>query len=355
MFSKDSIDFLKELVETPSPSGFERGAQEVWRRYVSQFADRVESDVQGNSIAVLNEKGKPTVMLVGHCDEIGFMITHVNDQGFIYFSAIGGVDLNILPGKRVLIRTEKGTVKGLIGKIPIHMIDKEEPKKTPKIHEYWIDIGAKSRKEALKRVSIGDPIVLEGSFEMLSGTMAMARGFDDKMGAFAVAEAMRMLSKQKSKLKAAVYGVASVQEEISFAGAMTSAFSIKPDVAIAVDVGLATDTPGVIKERFGEIKLGKGPILDRGSSVSPAVEEFLRKVAKKQRIPFQISAAPVRTGTDADAVFVSRGGVACGLISVPNRYMHTPVEVIDLRDLEWSAKLMASFVAELDTEIDFRR
>lgn len=355
MFSRDSIDFLVQLVETPSPSGFERRAQEIWRRYVSQFADKVESDVQGNSIAVINEKGKPAVMLIGHCDEIGFMVTHVNDQGFIYFSAIGGVDLNILPGKRVLIQTETGTVRGLIGKLPIHMIDKEEPKKPPKIHEFWIDIGARSKKEALSKVSIGDPIVLEGRFEMLSGTVAMARGFDDKMGAFAVAEAMRILSKQRSKIKAAVYGVASVQEEISFAGAMTSAFSIRPDVAIAVDVGLATDTPGVTKERFGETKLGKGPIIDRGSSVSPAVEAFLRKVAKKQRIPFQISASPARTGTDADAVFVSRGGVACGLISVPNRYMHTPVEVIDLRDLEWSAKLLAGFVTALDSKVDFRR
>jgi endoglucanase len=182
----------------------------------------------------------------------------------------------------------------------------------------------------------------------------VARGFDDKMGAFAVAEALRILSR-KRHLKAAVYGVASVQEEISFAGAHTSAFSIKPDVAVAVDVGNATDTPGVSKERYGEIRLGKGPIIDRGSSVSPAVEEMLRKVATRSKIPFQSSAAPRYTGTDADAVFSSRAGVACGLVSVPNRYMHTPVEVLHLGDLEQCAKLMAAFAAQLDPKMDFSR
>jgi putative aminopeptidase FrvX len=354
MLQEKSMDFLKGFVDTPSPSGFERPAQEVWRKYVSEFADRVESDVQGNSIAILNESGKPRVMLVGHCDEIGFMVRYVSDQGFIYFGSIGGVDPNIVPAKRIIISTGKGPVTGVVGRTAVHMMDKEDEKKTIKLHDLWIDIGAKNKKEALRRVSIGDPIVFDTGFEVLSGKLAVARGFDDKMGAFAVAEALRMLSRKK-KLKAAVYGVASVQEEISFAGATTSAFSIQPDVAIAVDVGNATDTPGVSKERYGEIKLGAGPIIDRGSAISPRVEEMLKQVARKNKIPFQACASPRHTGTDADAVFTSRGGVACGLVSVPNRYMHTPVEVIHLGDLEQCARLMAAFVAELDQKMDFRR
>ena len=354
MLDQKSIDFLKQLVETPSPSGFEREAQQVWRDYVSPFADRVESDVQGNSIGILNQGGKPRVMLIGHCDEIGFMVRYINDQGFIYFGAIGGVDPNIVPAKRVIIQTARGPVKGVVGRLAIHMMDKEDEKKAIKLHDLWMDIGAKDKKEALKRVSVGDPIVFDCGFEILSGKLAVARGFDDKMGAFAVAEALRLLSRKK-KLKAAVYGVASVQEEISFAGATTSAFHIDPDVAIAVDVGQATDTPGVSKEKYGEFKLGKGPIIGRGSSVSPRVEEMLKQVAAKGKIPFQASAAPRYTGTDADAVFTSRAGVACGLVSVPNRYMHTPVEVIHLGDLEQCARLMAAFVSQVSEKADFKR
>jgi len=354
MLEKKSLEFLEKFVNTPSPSGFERPAQEVWRAYVSEFADRVDSDVQGNAIGIINERGKPRVMLIGHCDEIGFMVRYINDQGFIYFGMIGGVDPNIVPAKRVIINGEKGPVKGIVGRIAIHLQDREDEKKVPKMHDLWIDIGAKTKEEALERVSIGDPIVFDVGYDILHGDLAVARGFDDKMGAFVVAEALKLLSEDKG-LKAAVYGVSSVQEEISFAGASTSAYTIDPQVAIAVDVGSATDTPGVSKEKHGEIKLGLGPVIDRGSSVSPRVEETLMKVARDNNIPFQVGASPRSTGTDADAVFKSRAGVACGLLSVPNRYMHTPVEVIHLGDLENCAKLMAAFVRQTDDKADFRR
>jgi putative aminopeptidase FrvX len=354
MLDKAALDFLEKFVNTPSPSGFERPAQDVWRSYVSRFADKVDSDVQGNAIGILNERGKPRVMLVGHCDEIGFMVRYVNDQGFIYFGGIGGIDTNIIPAKRVVIHTAKGPVKGVVGRIAIHMQDKDDEKKVPKMHDMWIDIGAKNREEALGRVAVGDPIVFDVGYEVLFGDLAVARGFDDKMGAFVVAEALRLLAEDKG-VKAAVYGVSSVQEEISFAGASTSAFSIDPQIAIAVDVGSATDTPGVSKEKHGETKLGLGPIIDRGSSVSPRVEETLMQVARDNNIPFQVAASPKWTGTDADAVFKSRAGVACGLLSVPNRYMHTPVEVIHLGDLENCARLMAAFVRCLDEKTDFKR
>jgi len=354
MLSKKSLDFLKRFVDTPSPSGFERPAQEVWREYVSKFADEVDWDVQGNSIGVINRGGSPRVMLAGHCDEIGFMVKYVNDSGYIYFSAIGGIDPAIVPARTVSIRTKNGPVPGVIGRTAIHMQDKDDEKKPLKLHEMWIDIGAAGKKEALKRVAIGDPIVFDTGFYVLNGEFAVARGFDDKMGAFAVAEALRILW-EETGLKAEVHGVASVQEEISFAGAMTSAFRIEPHVAIAVDVGNATDTPGISKERFGEITLGKGPIIGRGSAISPGVEAMLKKVADKHKIPWQAGAAPRWTGTDADAIFKSRGGVACGLLSVPNRYMHTPVETIHLGDLENCARLMAAFAAAVTEKMDFRR
>jgi putative aminopeptidase FrvX len=354
MLDKSSLDFLRRFVDTPSPSGFERPAQEIWRAYVSGFADRVDSDVQGNSIGVINEGGKPRIMLIGHCDEVGFMVRHVNEKGFIYFGSIGGVDPNIAPAQKVIIYSEKGAVKGVVGRIAIHMMEKDDEKKGIKMHELWIDIGASSKREALKRISIGDPMVFDAGFEIISGKMATARGFDDKMGAFAVAEALRIISAKK-KLKASIYGVSSVQEEISFAGARTSAFSIEPDVCIAVDVGNATDTPGTSKEKFGEITLGKGPIIHMGSSVSPGVAESLKNIARRRKIAYQNSASPRWTGTDADAVFTSRGGVACGLVSVPNRYMHTPVEMIHLGDLERCSKLMAAFCEEVGPGVDFSR
>jgi putative aminopeptidase FrvX len=354
MLDKRSLDFLQRFVDTPSPSGFERPAQQVWRDYVSGFADRVDSDVQGNSIGVVNEGGHPKIMLIGHCDEVGFMVRYVNDMGFVYFGSIGGVDANIVPAQRVVINSAKGRVKGVVGRTAIHMQEKEDEKKGLKMHEIWIDIGAANKRDALKRLSIGDPIVFDAGFEVISGKMAAARGFDDKMGAFAVAEALRLLSRKK-KLKAAVYGVASVQEEISFAGARTSAFSLNPDVCIAVDVGNATDTPGTSKEKFGEITLGKGPMIHTGSSVSPGVAELLKRVAGKRKIAYQDSASPRWTGTDADVVFSTRGGVACGLVSIPNRYMHTPVEMIHLGDLERGFRLMAAFCEEVAPGTDFKR
>jgi putative aminopeptidase FrvX len=264
------------------------------------------------------------------------------------------VDPNIVSAQRVLINSAKGVVRGVMGRTAIHMQDKDDEKKSVKMHEIWIDIGASSKQDALRRIAIGDPIVFDAGFEIISGKMAAARGFDDKMGAFAVAEALRLLSRKK-KLKAAVYGVASVQEEISFAGARTSAFSLEPDVCIAVDVGNATDTPGTSREKFGEITLGKGPIIHTGSSVSPGVAESLKRAARGHKVAYQASASPRWTGTDADAVFSSRGGVACGLVSIPNRYMHSPVEMIHLGDLEKGFTLMAAFCEEVAPGTDFRR
>ncbi len=348
--NKQAKAFLEEFVNTPSPSGFEATAQRVWKRYVTPFVSEVKSDVYGNTVGVLNPGGKPRVMLAGHCDEVGFMINYINDEGFIYFNTIGGIDPMILPAMRVNIHAEKGVVKGAIGRRAIHMQEKDEKDKL-KIKDQWIDIGARNRKDAEKYVSVGDPITFDIHYQELQNGLVMARGFDDKMGGVVVAEALRILSRRK--LKAAVYGVSTVQEECGIWGARLQAFDIQPDVALATDVTNATDTPGISKERFGDIQLGKGPEIAVGSSVNLQVERHLRKVALKAKIPFQRGASASYTGTDADVIAPTRTGVATGVVSVPNRYMHTPAEIIQLSDLENAAKLMAEFVLSLDTKTSF--
>jgi len=348
---KASLDFLKALLEQSSPSGFEQPVQEVWRRQVKKYADEVRTDVHGNAIAVLNPKGKPRVMLAGHCDEVGFMVNYINDDGFIYFSAIGGVDPVLVSARQVKIFTDKGVVHGVVGRKAIHMMDQEERKKVPEMHKLWVDIGAKDRKETEKLVAIGDPIIFDTGFRMLRNGLAVGRGFDDRIGSFAVAETLRLLAGKK--LKAAVYAVSTVQEEIGLRGAKTSAFGIDPDVGIAVDVGNASDHPDVNKQKVGEMKLGKGPSIARGANINPVVGKGLVAAARKNKIPFQMIGTARATGTDANVIQITRSGVAAGLVSVPNRYMHTPVEVISLDDLDNTCKLLTAYIIGLSSTVDF--
>ncbi len=347
---KESLGFLKELMETISPSGFEEEAMKVWKKRTARHADSVSSDVHGNSIAVLNAKGKPRVMFAGHADEIGYMVKYIDDKGYLYFDTIGGVDLHLVPGERVWIKTGQGRVLGVIGRKPIHLLEVEERKKVAKLDKLWIDIGAADGKQAAKVVSIGDPAVPAVGFQVLRGDKVVARGFDDKAGAFVVSEALRLLSR---KPRAAVFGVATVQEELGLRGATTSAFGIDPQVGIAVDVTFATDCPDMDKKRVGDIKVGGGPVISRGANVNHKVFELLVKTAKREKIPYQIEAAPRATGTDANVIQLTRAGVAAGLVSVPNRYMHTPVELVSLEDLDNTAKLLAAFVLGLTPNTKF--
>lgn len=348
---KESFSFLKKLVETPSPSGFEQPVQKIWRQHVAKYADSVRTDVHGNCIAALNEDGAPRVMLAGHCDELGFIVNYINDEGFIHFRTIGGFDVNTIPGRRVHIHTEHGPVLGVLGKKAVHLMKPEERKKAVEPEDLWIDIGVKDRKEAESVVSIGDPATYTYPLEELRGDLVVARGFDDKMGSFVVAEVVRLLAGRKPK--AAVFSVSTVQEEVGLRGARTSAFGVDPQVGIAVDVTHATDHPKVDKPIAGETKLGKGPVICRGANINPVVARMLTDIARRKRIPYQMEAAPGGTGTDANAIQLTRAGVAAGLLSVPLRYMHTPVEVLSLKDLEDAAKLLAEFVMVLDEKTDF--
>ena len=346
-----SFQFLRQLVKAPSPSGFEQPVQKIVREQMTKFADEVKTDVHGNVIAVKNPGGSPRLMLAGHCDEIGFMIRYIDKAGFIFFSSIGGIDAHIVPGKRVKIHTRNGPVLGVVGKKPIHIMEQEERKKVVKLSEQWIDIGVKDKKEAEKLVSIGDPITFSEGLERLQGELVISRGFDDKMGTFVVCEVLRDIADKP--LEAAVFATSTVQEEVGLRGARTAAYFINPQVGIAVDVGVASDFPEVDKKKEGEIRIGEGAILYRGANINPKVAELLMTIAQEENIPYQLSGEAKATPTDANVIQISRAGVAAGLVSVPLRYLHTPVEVLSLRDLENVVKLLSTFVQRLNGKMSF--
>ncbi|NLE07793.1 MAG: M42 family metallopeptidase [Dehalococcoidales bacterium] len=347
----NSFTFLKTLVDTPGPSGYEQRVQSVFRERVKQYAENVRTDIMGNVFATVNPGGSPKIMLAGHADEIGFQIRYISDEGMLYFGSIGGHDTVVTVGQRVTVHTSGGPVPGVLGRKAIHLLDADERTKMPKLDDLWIDIGAKDKKDAESVVSIGDCVTYQQELQKLRGTLCAARSFDNKMGVFIVAEALRILSKMK--LKAAVVGVSTVQEEIGLRGAQTSAFGVDPLVGIATDVGHATDYPSADKKKVGDIKLGGGPKITRGANINPVVFGLMVKTAKEMKIPYQIVAAPGGTGTDANVIQLSRSGVAAGLLSVPLRYMHTPNEIMDLKDIENTAKLMAGICERIDSSIDF--
>lgn len=345
---EESFKFLQNLVAAPSPSGYEQPAQRVFRDYISGFA-MVSTDVMGNVIGYVPGEGadRMKVMVVGHCDEIGFQVKLIDDNGFIWFGAIGGVDPQIAVGQRVLIHTDGGPVPGVIGRKPIHLLEAKDRDTVVKLDAQYIDIGAASKKDAEELVRLGDPITFDRKLERLHGDRVTARGFDDKAGVFVVAEVLRMMSECGRKPPVDVYCVASVQEEVGLRGGKTSAYSIDPDVGLCVEVFFASDQPDVDKKLNGDISLGKGPIIPRGSNVNHYLFDLLVSVSKEHDIPIQVMGLPRASGTDANVMQVSRGGVATGLVTIPLRYMHSPVEVLSLSDLENTAKLIVMAIHRL--------
>ncbi len=339
--------FLTDLLAARSPSGDEFESQAAFDRHVKPAADVYRNDAMGNRIAVLNPKGDPILMLAGHLDELGLIITYINPEGFLYFNTIGGHDKTMIAGRRVVIRTAKGNVRGITGKRAIHLMSPEDRKKVPEVHEMWIDIGATSKADALERIAIGDTATYDHEFELLHGYIGTARAFDNKAGAYIVGETLIRLAAAKKKTAAQVVAVGTAQEEIGVRGATTSAYAVNPHIAIAVDVGHATDHPDCDNRKYGETKLGGGPIICRGPNINPLVFAHLVKAAQKAKIPYQLEADPGPTGTDARAIQTARGGVATGLISVPLRYMHTPSEMVDLADIEASVQLLVEFAKGL--------
>ena len=349
-----SLSFLRSLVNTPSPSGHEVRGQRVWLDYVRPFAQETFSDAYGNCVAVLNKGGSPRLMLAGHADEIALVVNFIDPEGFVYVRKLGGIDPAITKAQRVVIHTRQGPVKGVVGNVAPHLIKVEKDRKLPEIHELFIDLGAGSRKEAEKLVQVGDPITLADEFDLLRGDLAVARGFDNRIGTFAVAEALRLLQESKRRLKAEVCAVSNIMEETGLFGARQIAYALKPDVALVVDVTHATDYPTVNKPMHGDVKIGKGPTLTHGGCNHPEVVARLEAVARKQGIRLQHEAMSATSGTDTDAIFWTRGGIPSGLVSLPNRYMHSPVELVSLKDLERIPELLAGFALSLKEGEQFK-
>jgi putative aminopeptidase FrvX len=350
---RESLKFFKEIVNTPSPSGYEERAAEVYRKYTGAFADKVHTDVHGNVWAILNPRAEQKVMLAGHMDEIGFIVHYIDDNGFLYFSGIGGHDSVIPVGQRVWIHGKK-RVPGIIGRKAIHLLEEDERKKKPELKDLWIDVGASKREEVEKVVSLGDVVTFQYEFEELMGDRCTARGFDNKMGSFIVAEALRLLKEEGGLDKGVgVYAVATVQEEIGLRGARTASFGIAPQSGLAVDVNHAIDYPGVSKSRYGQLDVGKGPSVMRGANANPIVFKMILDAAKEDNIPYQVDVAPGGTGTDGNAMQLNRDGMAVGILGVALRYMHTPCELLSLKDVEDCARLMAAYCRRVKPKTDF--
>lgn len=344
---KGSLEFLRKLLTTPSPSGYESAGQRIWCDYARRFADEVYTDAYGNAVAVLNAGGDPKLMFDGHADELGLMIKHIDEKGFLYFQRIGGVDPALVRGKRVNIHHDGKTVRGIVGATAIHLQERDKDKKVPKMHECFIDIGAKSAADARKRVAVGDPITFVDDFELLDGSVGVARAFDNRVGTWTAIEALRLAAAGKAKLKCAIYACSSVQEEVGGSGAAMNVVNIKPDAAVVIDVTHATDTPGIEVRQHGEVKFGGGPTVSLGRENHPLIVDRLRKIAKRKKLPLQIETFSLTGGTNALTIHNKIGGVPSAVVGIPDRYMHTTVEMMDLRDLERTATLLAAFAADL--------
>ena len=353
MLEPGSIAFLKRLLDTPGPSGFESAAAAVWREEASAFAD-VSGDVAGNSMAAVGAAdGAPTIMLAGHIDEIGLIVTWIDDKGFVYIGPIGGWDPQVLVGQRVRFLGRSGDVYGVIGKKPIHLIKTAEREKSSKLTDLWVDIGATNQGEAAELLAIGDPGVIDArTIDLANGRIA-SRSVDDRVGAFVVLEALRRYKANPGAAR--VVAVATTQEEIGYrgGGAIVAANRVKPVMAIAVDVTFASDHPGLEKKELGEHSVGGGPVLTRGSVVSPVVFRLLSDAATRLGIPYTVQGAGRDTSTDADVIHIAREGVATALVSVPNRYMHSPNELVALVDLDRAADLLAEACRAVTASTDF--
>jgi endoglucanase len=346
-----SYQFLKQLLQTPSPPGYEQRIQEAVRTWAGPLADELWTDRHGNVIAARNPEGRPRIMLAGHCDQIALMVQHVDESGYLYVQPMGGWDMQILLGHRLTVWTRNGPVPAVVARKAPHLLTSEERKKVPDFTDIWVDVGARDRAEAEGLVTPGDTITVELTCAELRNGLITSPGLDDKVGVWTVMETLRLLHGRP--LQAAVFCVSTVQEEIGLRGATTSAHGLHPTVGIAVDVTHATDTPGSEKKQLGDTRLSAGPVVFRGPNINPHVHDRLMSAARGRQVPVQVRGVPKATGTDANAIQLARDGVAAGLVGIPNRYMHSPVEVVSLKDLDHAARLLAEFCESATAEMNW--
>lgn len=344
-------DLLDKLLRTGAPSGYEGPAADIWREAAS-FAE-LSTDGLGSSIARVGE-AKPLFAVVGHIDEIGLIITHVDEKGFLWFAPIGGWDPQILVGQRVEVRTKDGLVPGVVGRKPIHLLEPDQRKKVVELKSMHIDIGAADGEEAKSLIRVGDPVVIAAEPLPVAGDRLVSKSMDNRLGAYVALESLRRCHEGDGP-GGSFAAVAAVQEEIGLFGARTAAFEVRPDIAVAVDVTHATDAPGVDEKEIGTHPLGSGPVIGRGSTLSPKVTELLIETAEAEGIEYSLSASGRGTSTDADVLQISRAGIPTGLVSIPLRYMHSPVEMVDLADVEAVVNLLAAFGSRLSADVDLSR
>lgn len=346
------LALLQKLIETPTPSGWELPGQRLLADYVAPYADDVRLDVHGNLHAVLNPGAPVRFMLDGHCDEIGLIVEYIDDNGFVFVQPIGGINIQLLPGERVIFQAPGGAVRGVVGRKPIHLMDTDERTKgVQKISDLWVDIGAGSKKEALKALPIGTPGVVESGWRPLLGDRVSGRAFDDRVGAVVVMDVLRRLKGRKINVE--LHVVSATQEELGLLGSHTAAHAVNPHAGIAVDVTFATDDPTGEKKRIGEVSLGKGPAIATGPSYDHGLFDAIMATAKKSKIPVQPEVNPRANGTDSYVMRLTRDGVANGLVSIPLRYMHSAVETIALSDVENASQLLAETIASFPKGVCF--
>lgn len=361
--NKENRTFLQKIVETPSVTGTEAGVAMLVRERLTDTADEIDTDVMGSVHARLygatsrtdepmpEDEKAPSVMIAAHMDEIGLMVKYISDDGFLSVSAVGGVDAGLLPGLRMDVHTQSGTLRGVVGRQPIHLLPADERKQVVPIDKLVIDLGLPG-EDVKKAVRIGDTVTFGVGFETFGKDMATSRAFDDKAGVYVAIRVLEELAKA-GDAQGDYICAATVQEEIGLRGGLTSAYSVHPDVALAFDVTHATDYPGIDKTKHGAIACGDGPVIARGPNINPIVFERLVMAAEEEGIAYQLEAEPGVTGTDAGEMQVQRGGMACGLVSLPLRYMHTPTETVSLKDVEACVKLLTRFVRDLDASVTF--
>ncbi len=355
--AEQAYEFLRQMVETPSATGTEWQVAGLVRERLAQIADEIETDVMGSVHARLHgtthglDDPAPSVLIAAHIDEIGLMVNYIDDEGFLHFKAVGGVDAGLLPGLRMDVHASEGTLRGVVGRMPIHLVPADDRKQVASMEKLCIDLGL-SAEEVKSRVRIGDTITYGVGFERFGDNLAVSRAFDDKSCVYITTRVLEEL-KARGDVESECIFAATVQEEIGLRGGQTSAFSVKPDIALGFDVTHATDYPGVDKAKHGEVRLGAGPVIARGPNINPVVFERLVAAAEAEGIAYQLEAEPGITGTDAGAMQVQHGGIATGLVSLPLRYMHTPTEVISLDDVEATIKLLVRFVVDLEPGLSF--
>lgn len=337
----EAIEFLKKLLATPGVSGYEQQVQQVVRDYIRPFAHDVRTDLHGNVVAVVNPDAPVRVMLAGHADQIGLIVAHIDENGFLFVQTIGGWDPQQLVGQRMTVWTQAGPVNGVIARKPIHLLDEAERKQVVKTKELWIDIGAADREEAASCVAIGDSVTLQMGIQDLKNNLVNGPAIDNRVGVWVVMEALRRAADRG--INCGLYAVSTVQEEIGLRGARTAAYGIDPQIGIAVDVTHATDCPTIDPRQLGDIRVGAGPVIVRGPNINPEVSRRLRALAGEHELPTQLSALGRAAPNDSNAIQVNRQGVAAGIVAIPNRYMHSAVETVSLDDLDHAAQLLALF------------